>query len=97
MHIAQIFQNLVKNKKPKSKSEFKSKSKSRSKIGFKWIAWSGIITVVGAGGWLIYMQNSSKSTDSVFAPIIKVERSNVENTVSEGGTLELGATRFCEL
>lgn len=80
MHFVQIFQNLVKNKKPETKF----------KTGVKWIAWSGILTVVGVGGWLIYIQNFNKSTDAVAVPVTKVERSNVEITVNQGGTVELG-------
>lgn len=80
MHFIQIFQSLVKNRKPQSKS----------KIGVKWIAWSGIITVVGVGSCLIYIQNFNKSTDKIALPVVKVERSNVETTVNQGGTVELG-------
>lgn len=81
MHFVQIFQNLVKNRKPQSISGIK----------VKWIVWSGFLTFVGVGVWLIYIQDLNEYTDEKLVPVVKVELSNVENTVSQGGTLELGS------
>jgi len=66
------------------------KSKKKLKIGVQWLTWSGILALVSAGGWLVYIQDFQKTTEAVALPIIKVEQSNVEITINESGTLELG-------
>lgn len=66
------------------------KSKNPLKTGILALAWSGILALLGAGGWLIYIQNFNKSTEAVAMPIITVEQGNVEITINESGTLELG-------
>ena len=68
-----------------------AKGKTKFKPGIKWLALSGIVTVAGFGGWLIYAQNLQQSSNLINAPITKVERSDVEVTINEGGTLELGS------
>lgn len=68
-----------------------AKSKTKFKPGIRPLALSGILVVVSFGGWLIYVQNSNKSNDAVTAPITKVKRTDVEITINEGGTLELGS------
>ncbi|WP_414619325.1 efflux RND transporter periplasmic adaptor subunit [Calothrix sp. CCY 0018] len=64
--------------------------KKRFKVGIKWIVLSAILTVVGVGGWLFLLRDRDRSSSAVALPIVPVEKGDVEITVSEGGTLELG-------
>ncbi|MGB3640064.1 MAG: efflux RND transporter periplasmic adaptor subunit [Rivularia sp. (in: cyanobacteria)] len=64
--------------------------KKRFKIGIKWLICSPILTVIGAGGWLFFLSNQNQSSSVVALPVVPVEQGDVEVTVSEGGTLELG-------
>ena len=66
------------------------KSKTKFKIGTRWLALSGILTVTSFGCWLVYIHNFHKSGLIIDVPITKVKRQNLELTVNEGGTLELG-------
>ncbi|MDJ0696014.1 MAG: efflux RND transporter periplasmic adaptor subunit [Mastigocoleus sp. MO_167.B18] len=66
------------------------KSKTKFKIGTRWLALSGILTVASFGCWLIYVQNFRKSGALINVPITEVKRHNLELTVDEGGILELG-------
>ena len=67
-----------------------TKGKTKFKPGVKWLALLGIPLVLSVGGWLVYVQNFNKSSDAIAAPVTKVKRSNVEVTINQGGTLELG-------
>jgi HlyD family secretion protein len=66
------------------------KSKTKFKTGVKWLVWSGIIALVGVGGWFLYIRNFNKSSEFVAVPIVPVKLDNVEITINEGGTVELG-------
>ena len=65
--------------------------KKRLKIGIKWLICSTILTVMGFGGWLFFLSNQNQSSSAVALPVVPVKQGDVEVTVSEGGTLELGA------
>lgn len=66
-------------------------SKKRFKIGIKWLICSAILTLMGAGGWLFFLSNQNQSSSAVALPVVPVKLLDVEVTISEGGTLELGA------
>lgn len=68
-----------------------AKGKTKFKPSVKWLALPGIVTILSVGGWLIYVQNFNESSDAIAAPITKVKRSDVEVTINQGGTLELGS------
>ncbi|MFH7026251.1 MAG: TolC family protein [Heteroscytonema crispum UTEX LB 1556] len=74
MHLPQIVE--------KSKTKFKTK--------VKWLVWSGIIALVGVVGWFLYIRNFKKSSDVVAVPIVPVKLGDVEITINQGGTVELG-------
>ena len=67
-----------------------TKGKTKFKPGVKWLALLGIPLVLSVGGWLVYVQSFNKSSNAIAAPVTKVKRSNVEVTINQGGTLELG-------
>ena len=46
---------------------------------------------MGAGGWLFFLSNQNQSSSAVALPVVPVKEGDVEVTVSESGTLELGA------
>lgn len=69
---------------------FGGKSKKKFQTGVKWLVWSAIITLVGTGAWFIYMKSFSKPTEPLAMPTISVDSDNVEITINESGTLELG-------
>ncbi|MEM7712593.1 MAG: HlyD family efflux transporter periplasmic adaptor subunit [Cyanobacteria bacterium P01_A01_bin.68] len=64
--------------------------KKRFKVGIKWLICSAILTVMGAGGWLFFLSNQNQSSSAVALPVVPVKQGDVEVTVSESGTLELG-------
>jgi HlyD family secretion protein len=57
------------------------------KAGIKWLAWSGVLATLSAGGWLVYMRKNQPV--SVQQPVVIVERGNIETSINESGTLEL--------
>lgn len=65
-------------------------AKKRFKIGIKWLIWSTILAVVSVGGWLFFLRDRDQSSSIVALPVVPVEQEDVEITISEGGTLELG-------
>lgn len=65
-------------------------SKKRFKIGIKWLIWSTILTLLGVGGWLFFLRDRNQSSSAVALPVVPVKQGDVEITISEGGTLELG-------
>ncbi|MGJ5632661.1 efflux RND transporter periplasmic adaptor subunit [Nostoc sp. CALU 1950] len=71
-------------------TEQQGKSKNKFKTGTRWLAWSGILTLLSFSGWLFYISNSNKYTDAPVMPIITVDRGNVEITINESGIVEMG-------
>ncbi|MGB7443393.1 MAG: efflux RND transporter periplasmic adaptor subunit [Coleofasciculaceae cyanobacterium] len=63
--------------------------KKKLKTGVQWLVWSGVLALVGAGGWLVFVKAGKNSADPVPVRLIKVERGNVETTINESGTLKL--------
>jgi len=49
-----------------------------------------MLTVMGVGGWLFFLNSQNQSSSSVALPVVPVKEGDVEVTVSESGTLELG-------
>lgn len=58
--------------------------------GIKWLIGSGTIALLGAGGGLFYLQNFNQSSQAVPVSLVTVERSDIEITINESGTVELG-------
>lgn len=62
--------------------------KKKFKTGVKWLAWSGVLASVSAGGWLLYVHRN-RPPESAQQPVVTVERGNIETSINESGTLEL--------
>lgn len=69
---------------------FPGKSKKKFQTGVKWLVWSATLTLVGTGGWFVYIKSFNKSTEPLAVPTISVDSDNVEITINESGTLQLG-------
>lgn len=64
--------------------------KKEFKTGVQWLAWSGAIALIGAGGWLVYTETWNHSVEPVAVRLLTVERGDVELVINESGTVELG-------
>ncbi|MEW6495502.1 MAG: efflux RND transporter periplasmic adaptor subunit [Cyanobacteriota bacterium] len=64
--------------------------KQKFKSGVRWLALSGALAVVSAGGWLVYGQTLHQSTQPIAVRLITVKQGNVELAINESGTVELG-------
>ena len=62
--------------------------KKKFKTGVKWLAWSGVLASVSAGGWLVYV-HLNRRPESAQQPVATVERGNIETSINESGILEL--------
>ncbi|HYX13791.1 MAG TPA: HlyD family efflux transporter periplasmic adaptor subunit [Nostoc sp.] len=62
--------------------------KKKFKTGVKWLAWSGVLASVSAGGWLVYV-HQNRPAESAQQPVVTVERGNIETSINESGILEL--------
>jgi len=65
-------------------------SKQKFKRGVQWLGWSGVITVVAAGGILIYRLAIDRPPEPVSVPTINVKLGRIEDSINESGTVELG-------
>ncbi|TWH40808.1 efflux RND transporter periplasmic adaptor subunit [Dulcicalothrix desertica] len=64
-----------------------SKRTKKLKTLIRWLTWSGVLATTCAGSWLVYV-HQKRPTESV-APVVTVERGNIETTINESGILEL--------
>ncbi len=64
--------------------------KKTFKTGVRWLALSGALAVVSAGGWLVYAQTFTHSDKPVPVRLVTVKLGNVEIAINESGTVELG-------
>ncbi|QFS49031.1 ABC.CD.TX, HlyD family secretion protein [Nostoc sphaeroides CCNUC1] len=62
--------------------------KNKFNTGVKWLAWSGVLASVSAGGWLVYV-HQNRPAELVQQPVVTVERGNIETSINESGILEL--------
>lgn len=69
-------------------NDTKAPHKYRSRV--VWLISSGIIVAAGVGGWLSYTSVSSLSAKPIAVSINPVSLGDVETTVTESGTVELG-------
>ncbi|MGC9505427.1 efflux RND transporter periplasmic adaptor subunit [Baaleninema sp.] len=60
------------------------------KRGIGWIAGSAVLAAVSLGGWVVYSRRSN-SAQTVSVRVLTVERTDVERTVNESGTVKLGS------
>ncbi|MEA5448633.1 efflux RND transporter periplasmic adaptor subunit [Leptolyngbya sp. CCNP1308] len=63
---------------------------SRSRPGLKWIVASGLVILLGAGGWLGYRTWQRRSVDPVVVTTGTPSRDTLENRVDASGIMSLG-------
>ncbi len=68
--------------------------KKEFKTGVQWLAWSGAFALMGAGGWLVYIETWNRSIEPVAVRLLTVERGDVELVINESGTVELGGQQL---
>ncbi|MGV0106873.1 Efflux RND transporter periplasmic adaptor subunit [Nostoc sp. DSM 114160] len=68
--------------------------KDKFNIPSRWLAWSGVLALAGAGGWLTYFFALNQPPEPVAVRLLTVERGNVETTINESGTVELREQRI---
>ena len=68
----------------------KYKEKNRFKTGVKWLLWSGILTLGMAGGLFAYGIYQNRPPEPVGVRLIPVKLGDIEDTINESGTIELG-------
>lgn len=66
------------------------KKQSKYRVGARWLATSAGVLLFGIGGWAGYNYFFHHSVSPVPVSLIPVQRGNVEVTVTEAGTVELG-------
>lgn len=65
-------------------------SVQRERMGLRWIIGSGLMLVVGIGGWLGYQAWQRQTLPPVEVVTLPVSRGNLEVTITEAGVVELG-------
>jgi HlyD family secretion protein len=68
----------------------KYKEKNLFKTGLKWLIWSGILTLGIGGSLFAYGLYQNRPPEPVGVRLIPVKIGDIEDTINEGGTVELG-------
>ncbi|MGB3534930.1 MAG: efflux RND transporter periplasmic adaptor subunit [Microcoleaceae cyanobacterium] len=69
------------------------KAQKAYQTGVKWLVGAGLLTMVSLGGLITYNWAQNRPQPTVNARLVTVKLGNVENKISEGGTVELGGQR----
>ncbi|MBD2109820.1 efflux RND transporter periplasmic adaptor subunit [Nodosilinea sp. FACHB-13] len=64
--------------------------RANSRPGLRWLMASGLVLVLGVGGWLGYRTWQSRSVDPVVVTTGTPSRDTLENRVDASGTMSLG-------
>ncbi|MBW4594221.1 MAG: efflux RND transporter periplasmic adaptor subunit [Brasilonema angustatum HA4187-MV1] len=67
--------------------------KKKFKTGIQWLAWSGVLAALSAGGYLTYFLVMNRPPEPVAVSLLTVNRGNIETTINESGTVELREQR----
>jgi HlyD family secretion protein len=67
-----------------------NESLHQQRSGLKWIFASGLVAVIGIGGWLGYRAFVQTSPDVVTVTTAPVSRDDIEVIITESGIVELG-------
>jgi HlyD family secretion protein len=88
----QASDNTIQPNLSESESPSLSKIQKQSKYqaGIRWLATSTGVVLSGIGGWAGYNYLLNQRVSPVPVSLIPVQRGNVEVTVTEAGTVELG-------
>ncbi|WP_081402884.1 efflux RND transporter periplasmic adaptor subunit [Scytonema hofmannii] len=73
-----------------SASLIEIESRRKYRAGVKWLMTSTGVVLFGMGGWAVYNYFFHRPVSPVAVSLIPVQRGNVEVTVTEAGTVELG-------
>jgi HlyD family secretion protein len=65
--------------------------KKKFQTGVRSLVWSGVLALVSAGGWLVYVKTLNRSAESVAVRLLTVKQGDVEIVINESGTVELAA------
>nr|WP_277873696.1 efflux RND transporter periplasmic adaptor subunit [Leptolyngbya sp. FACHB-60] len=65
-------------------------ARANSRPGLRWIVASGLVLVLGVGGWLGYRTWQSRSVDPVVVTTGTPSRDTLENRVDASGVMSLG-------
>ncbi|MEL6604164.1 MAG: efflux RND transporter periplasmic adaptor subunit [Cyanobacteria bacterium J06614_10] len=76
--------------KPDPLLEILSKPPEKRRYGTKWIALSGLVFFVGLAGWAGYRRFSERAAEPVAIQTMTADLGDLEVTVTESGTVELG-------
>ncbi|MGL5080249.1 MAG: efflux RND transporter periplasmic adaptor subunit [Microcoleaceae cyanobacterium] len=74
-------------------SSLELRAKKAYQVGARWLAAAAILTGVGVGGVLAYNWLQNRPAEATQVQFVPVTLGNIENTISEGGTVELGGQR----
>jgi len=67
-----------------------AESNAKRSAGFKWLLASGLVAIVGIGGWLGYRAISQSSPEAIMVSTAPVSRDDLEVIITESGVVELG-------
>ena len=79
-----------KSSPPPEAIDILTESESQQRSGLQWIVGSGLIALVGIGGWVGYQTFGRQPPAPVEAVTVPVTRENLEVTITEAGIVELG-------
>ncbi|NER82848.1 MAG: hypothetical protein F6K42_25495, partial [Leptolyngbya sp. SIO1D8] len=65
-------------------------STQRQRAGLRWIVGSGLVLIVGVGGWFAYQTFWRQPPTPVEVITAPVTRSDLEDPITEAGVVELG-------
>jgi HlyD family secretion protein len=71
-------------------TQIAEKRKKKLKAGMKWLILSGFVSLLGTGGWFIYLRNFHQSSPISAVQITTAGQENIEISINESGTLGLG-------
>ncbi|MEO0984558.1 MAG: efflux RND transporter periplasmic adaptor subunit [Cyanobacteria bacterium J06639_14] len=75
---------------PPEDSDILSEPDSQQRSGLRWIIGSGLVALVGIGGWLGYQTWGRPPSAPIEVVTVPATRENLEVTITEAGVVELG-------
>ena len=75
---------------PPEDTDFLDEPAQRQRIGLRWMLGSGLVILVGVAGWVGYQAVSRQPAPPVEVVTAPVTRDDLEVTITEAGSVELG-------
>ena len=63
---------------------------AQQQAGLKWVLGSGVVLLLGIGGWLGYQRFLQSPPEPLAVTLAPVGRADLEDTITESGVVELG-------